>query len=318
MPYYNQRISLIIPTLNAEKYIEKLLNIIDTQTIKPDEIIVIDSASDDNTIELCKKHNNVKVIEIKREDFDHGGTRNKAIDASIGDIVLMLSQDVTPIRVDYIEKLIFPIINDNSIAACSGRQIAYPDATLREKLVRQFNYKEYSFVRDISDVEKLGIKTFSLSDCCSAYRREYIEFVGKYQTPALICSDMILTAKLIAAGYKVAYAADAAVYHSHNYTLIKQYQRNFDTGAELEINKAIFLNANPTNEGVKLAKYILRELVKKGHFIMMGLFCLDSAVRLLGYNDGKNYKKFSLNQIEKRSMNKSFWIKMGVSNNNEG
>ena len=112
MSYCDNRISLIIPTLNAEKYIEKLFNIIDAQTVKPDEIIVIDSASDDRTVELCRKHENVMVIEIRREDFDHGGTRNQAVEASSGDIVLMLSQDVTPIHEDYIEKLIHPLLID--------------------------------------------------------------------------------------------------------------------------------------------------------------------------------------------------------------
>lgn len=311
MPYYNQRISLIIPTLNAEKYIEKLLNIIDTQTIKPDEIIVIDSASDDNTIELCKKHNNVKVIEIKREDFDHGGTRNKAIDASIGDIVLMLSQDVTPIQEDYIEKLISPIINDNSIAACSGRQIAYPDATLREKLVRQFNYKDYSFVRDISDVDKLGIKAFFLSDCCSAYRREYIEFVGKYQTPALICSDMILTAKLIAAGYKIAYVAEAEVYHSHDYSLKKQYKRNFDTGVDIANNEQLFKNADATSEGIKMTKYVLWNLLKKGHLLMAAYFCIDCVVRFKAHRDGKSWRKIPKEKIVSRTTNLNYWKKIG-------
>ena len=106
MSYCNQKISLIIPTLNAEKYIDKLMGIICSQTVVPDEIIVIDSESDDATVELCRKYELIKVIEINRNDFDHGGTRNQAILASTGDIILMLSQDVMPISNNYIQNLI--------------------------------------------------------------------------------------------------------------------------------------------------------------------------------------------------------------------
>ncbi|MBQ8613474.1 MAG: glycosyltransferase, partial [Ruminiclostridium sp.] len=69
-------ISLIIPVLNAEKYIEKLLEKIFSQTVVPDEIIILDSESEDRTIDICKKYDRVRVIDIKRKDFDHGGTRH--------------------------------------------------------------------------------------------------------------------------------------------------------------------------------------------------------------------------------------------------
>ena len=252
----------------------------------------------------------VKVIEIKREEFDHGGTKNKAILASSGDIILLLSQDVLPIRSDYIEELITPLIQDERIAASSGRQIAYDSASLREKLVRQFNYKNYSFVRDKSDLSKLGIKTFFLSDCCSAYRREAIDSVGLYNEPNLICCDMILAAKLVYAGYKIAYTAEAEVYHSHDYSIVTQYKRNFDTGAEIAINGHLFGNVEIKSEGVKLVKFVLKELVKKGHFIMGIHFCVDCVARLKGHNDGIHYRRYSKEQIKKRSLNLSFWDKI--------
>ncbi len=312
MSYNGKRISLIIPTLNAEGYIDKLINIINSQTVEPDEIIVIDSESVDRTIELCQKYEKVKVIEVKRESFDHAGTRNQAIQASTGDIILMLSQDVTPIHKDYIEKLISPLLIDENIAACSGRQIAYPDATLREKLVRQFNYKSYSFIRSKTDISAMGIKTFYLSDCCSAYRRKQIDSVGMYQAPTLICSDMILAAKLIFAGYKIAYAAKAEVYHSHDYSLIKQYKRNFDIGAEIEINKALFTNVSTTQEGMKLTKYVLSELLKRGHIIMGIYFCIDCLARYIGHYDGRHYRRYNLNQVKRLSMNTNYWEKTNL------
>lgn len=305
------KISLIIPTLNAEKYIEKLLKIIYSQTVVPDEIVIIDSQSSDQTVEICMKHDIVRVIQIKQDEFDHGGTRNQAVMAAQGDIILMLSQDVTPIHNDYIEKLIHPLLEDKKIAACSGRQIAYEDASLREKLTREFNYKDVNFVRDISDLPYLGIKTYFLSDCCAAYRKKALLDCGLYEDPCLADEDMILASKLLNAGYKIAYSADAQVFHSHDYTLKKQYTRNFDIGAVMDIDSRFFGDAKAEDEGIKMVKYVLGHLLLKGHFFMAFYYCVDCAVRLKGHRDGKNWRKLSKEKLKKRTANLNYWKKIG-------
>ena len=172
------------------------------------------------------------------------GTRNQAILASSGDIILMLSQDVTPIHNDYVERLIQLLLDDEKCAACSGRQIAYDNASMREKLVREFNYKDYSFVRDRSSLKDLGIKTFFMSDSCGAYKRNCIEEVGMYDTPCLASEDMLLAAKLISAGYSIAYCAEASVFHSHDYSLKTIYKRYFDTGVVMNIEKKSLRKSN--------------------------------------------------------------------------
>ena len=72
------KISLIIPTLNAAEYLPKLIDILERQTLKADEIIVVDSQSDDETVALAKEAG-WKVLPVLRKDFDHGGTRNYAV-----------------------------------------------------------------------------------------------------------------------------------------------------------------------------------------------------------------------------------------------
>ena len=60
----DRTISVIIPTLNGAGYIDGLITRLNSQTVRPDEIVVVDSQSDDNTVELCRKHSNVRIIEI--------------------------------------------------------------------------------------------------------------------------------------------------------------------------------------------------------------------------------------------------------------
>ena len=54
-------ISVIVPTLNAGRQIDTLLTRLEQQTRKPDEIIVVDSSSEDITQEMIKRHPEYKM-----------------------------------------------------------------------------------------------------------------------------------------------------------------------------------------------------------------------------------------------------------------
>ena len=87
------RISVIIPTKDAENSLYKLLLSIKSQSLNPAEIIIVDSSSKDNTVEIaCKLGANV--IKIKEEEFDHGRARNLGASNATGDILVFMTQDV--------------------------------------------------------------------------------------------------------------------------------------------------------------------------------------------------------------------------------
>ena len=281
-----RRISVIIPALNAEKYIKTLLDALFEQTIKPDEIVVVDSESEDNTTAVCKQYSNVRIIPILRKDFDHGKTRDMALRTCDSDYVLFITQDAYPKDKYYIENLLKPFQYDEKIAISSGRQIARKDATPMEKCIRNFNYPEKSSVRSKDDLEQLGIKTFFFSDVCSAYRKDIYEKVGGFEYPIKTNEDMFFAAKIIQSGYKIAYAAEAVVVHSHNLTLKEQYQRNYIQGYEIERHKNILGNVSQNSEGVKLVKKVSAELIRNGHIISFVHFGFDCCARVLGSKMG--------------------------------
>lgn len=65
---------------------------------------------------------------------------------------------------------------------------------------------------------------------CAAYRQDIYEELGGFVKHTIFNEDMIYAAKAVEAGYAIAYAADARVVHSHNYTNGQQFHRNFDLG----------------------------------------------------------------------------------------
>ena len=279
-------ISVIIPTLNAEHEIEALLIALERQSIRPNEILVVDSASEDKTIELVQKHKKVRLLEIDRQDFNHGTTRDMALNESSGDFVCFLTQDAVPVSDDYLKRLVAPMVGDSNIALVSGRQLPKANARRFEQLVRDFNYPDTPSVRSKGDLEKFGIKTFFASDTCSAYRRTaYLECGGFDHVNTN--EDMLMAAKFIASGMKVAYEPRAEVYHSHNLTPSQQFARNRAVGFFLETHADDLMRASEIGEGGRLVKAVSSQLLREGNLVEFIAFGVDCCARLLGNRAGR-------------------------------
>jgi rhamnosyltransferase len=54
--------------------------------------------------------------------------------------------------------------------------------------------------------------------------------VGYFPADVIFGEDMYAAARLLQKGYTIAYAADACVYHSHDYTIMQEFKRYFDMG----------------------------------------------------------------------------------------
>ena len=280
-------ISVIIPTLNAERQIGPLLDALKEQSKLADEIIVVDSESDDNTLIEAKKHGASCCLSIDRNKFDHGQTRDMALRESHGDIVVFMTQDALPLNSLLIEKLVLPVETDKKVAVSTARQIPYPHASLMEKLVRTFNYPDLSCTKTKEDIPTYGIKCYFCSDVCAAYRRELYEELGGFEYPLKTNEDMFFAAKAINNGYKVAYTADAQVYHSHDFTLREQYRRNYIQGYELQRHANLLGEVSQESEGMRLVKDVSLGLLRKGRVISFIRFGIDCCARYLGNKAGR-------------------------------
>lgn len=279
-------ISVIIPTLNAEHEIDGLLIALEHQSIQPVDILIVDSASEDKTIELVRQHKRVRLLKIDRQDFNHGTTRDMALRESRGDFVCFLTQDAVPVSDDYLERLVAPMVDDSDIALVSGRQLPKADARRFEQLVRGFNYPDWPSVRSKCDLEKLGIKTFFASDACSVYRRTaYLECGGFEHVNTN--EDMLMAARFIASGLKVAYEPRAEVYHSHNLTPSQQFVRNRAVGFFLETHADDLMQASEIGEGGRLVKAVSSQLLREGDLVEFIAFGVDCCARFLGNRVGR-------------------------------
>lgn len=282
-------VGLVVPTLNAERELGSLLDAVMGQTRVPDDVLIVDSSSDDNTLRIAASYPGVRAMVIEREDFDHGGTRQLALEEVTGDFVLFLTQDAVPADEHYVENLLAPF-DEPSVGMVSGRQVAKSGARRYVQLVQEFNYPLTSNIRTKEDIERLGIKAFFASDACSAYRRSSIEAIGGIPRPCSTNEDMLAAARLLRANYSVVYAADACVLHSHNLTLREQYRRNYAVGQFLAKHIKELNVPSEVGEGMRLTKTVLRKLLDERNMREAACFCLDCTARLFGNRLGKRVR----------------------------
>lgn len=285
------KISVVVPTLNAELRLERLFNMLKAQTLQPSEIVVVDSSSNDNTAKLAADLG-ATVVTIKRREFNHGATRHRALLSTNGDYIAFLTDDAVPANKDYLKNLA-TALGDETVGMASGRQIPRSDARRFEALVRGFNYPDTSFVRSINDIERLGIRTFFASDACSIYRRTAYMQCGGFPTVETN-EDMLMAAKMIQSGWKIAYEANAEVIHSHNLTPLEQYRRNKAVGRFLEERRSDLMNASELGEGMKLVHSVGKTLFEERRFMELASFGIDCIARLAGNRVGRREARKSL------------------------
>ena len=181
-------VSVIIPTMNAGDALGRLLDALDAQTQKPDEILIVDSESTDGAPQRAAERSRVRLETVKRASFDHGGTRDWALRRTSGEFVIFMTQDALPADVHSVERLLAPFA-DARVAMAGGRQIAREDARPAEKLMRENSYPKESRVWDASDIPRMGMRAYLISDVFAAYRRSAYLQAGGFDHPILWAAD---------------------------------------------------------------------------------------------------------------------------------
>jgi len=278
------RALLVCPTLNPGALFDDWLKAFNEQTEKPIMSLIIDSASDDGTIEKAKKMGFIVSV-INRGEFNHGGTRQKAIDENENfDYVIYLTQDAILFDSQSLSKLLAEF-DDPNIAAVCGRQLPRKQAGVIEAHARLYNYTDVSTVNSLSDASEKGLKAAFMSNSFAAYRVSSLKEVGGFPKNVIFGEDMYVAAKMILNNYNVAYASDACVYHSHGYSITQEVKRYFDMGVfharEPWIRKEF---GSTESEGIKFVfsefKYLVNHAIWKIPEAMLRTLCRYGGFRL--------------------------------------
>lgn len=138
-----ERISVVVPIYNVEKYLEKCLDSILEQTYKNLEIILVDDGSPDKCGEICEKYHqkDERIIVIHQENKGLSGARNTGLEKSTGKYICFIDSD------DYINKNMIEILYNNlietnsDISICGFKQVNENDKIKRNNNLIEKNIK---------------------------------------------------------------------------------------------------------------------------------------------------------------------------------
>ena len=229
----SEKISLYIPAYNAEKTIEFSINSILEQTVKIDEIIVVNDSSIDDTVQIVKKYSEIKIINNEK-NFGLGFNRNKAILESKNEIIANIDSDVV-LEKNWAE-ILLDKLGQNKIGMCGGN--------MKEKLINNsFNMwraKYYSQNWGNKDI----LNPPFLFGCNSMQYKSIWKEIGGYDEELFTNGEDINYSKKINAStnFNLFYSSDAMCYHLQDdnlNTLTKRVWRYHSFG--YKIKKVSFL-----------------------------------------------------------------------------
>ena len=299
-------VDVLIPVYRPDGKLTELLKRLKMQNYPIHRVILMNTEEKHFPAELTGIWDRVEVYHLAKEEFDHGGTRDRGVRMSTADLVVCMTQDAMPADETLIEELVKPF-DDPEVWAAYARQLPNEKCREVEKYTRSFNYPEQSMVKTKEDLDRLGIKTFFCSNVCAAWRREKYLELGGFVKHTIFNEDMILAGTMIKQGGKIAYCAKAKVIHSHNYSAFQQFHRNFDLAVSQTMYPEVFGGIRSESEGIKLVKKSLSYCIKIGKPWLMIQVVTQSAGKLLGYKMGQRYRSLPMWLILRCTMSPSFW-----------
>jgi rhamnosyltransferase len=299
------RIGVIIPTLNAGDDWPKMISPL-LQSVSPQDVLIIDSSSTDGTVALANSAG-FQVCSVARKDFNHGATRQfGATMLPHADILVYLTQDAVLHDASAVEHLLAAFL-DPDVAAAYGRQLPRPQAEPIEAHARLFNYPDQSQVKSLESRERLGLKTIFISNSFAGYRRSMLMEAGGFPADVIFGEDTVTAGKLLLKGWKIAYVAEAKVYHSHSYSWRQEFRRYFDIGV-LHSRESWLLEeyGRASSEGKRFVLSELKYLWPR-HAALIPSAIARTFIKLTGYKLGRLEKRLNRPLRRSFSMHPAFW-----------
>ena len=220
-------VSVVIPVLNAQPWLADLLGaLMAQQPSPPREIILVDSGSTDGTLAEAARWPSVRVIPIAR--FTHGGARNLGARQAGGEVLFLLTQDARPADKHTMARLL-AALDQPGVVAAYARQVPRPDAHPMEQFFLADRFPAGPpVVRRAVPGRPLLVGDVFFSNVAAVIRRAAL-LAHPFDETLIMSEDQQFSRDVLRAGHAVAYAPEAVVVHSHNYSLGVCLRRYFDS-----------------------------------------------------------------------------------------
>jgi rhamnosyltransferase len=198
-----RRVSAVIRAYNEAAHIGRLLEGLRQQTLTPDEIIVVDSGSTDETVAIARAAG-CSIVHIAKSEFSFGRALNRGCAAASGDILLFASAHVYPVYNTYLEHIVGAFTRDG-VAIAYGRQVGDERTKFSESRVMLKWFPN----------QNIWDQGHPFSNNANAAVLKSVWEESPYDESLTGLEDLDFAQKALARGHKVSYVADAPVVHVH-------------------------------------------------------------------------------------------------------
>lgn len=291
-------VSVVIPNYNGKHFLEECLNSLKVQTYKKFEIIVVDNASSDGSVEFIKTFDpSVRLIELNT-NTGFSPAVNVGIKEAKGDYIFLLNND-TVSEPNVIEKLVGFIESDDKIFSVNSKMIQFNNRTLIDDAGDEYNLFGWAYKRGYNQRKNRHNKYTRVFSCCggaSLYRKSVFDEIGYFDEAFFAyLEDVDVGYRANCYGYKNYYCPEAVVYHIISGTTGNK-KTEFKTKLSARNNTYLIYKNMPT-----------LQLIINMPFIIIG--CVIKGLFFYKYGFHKIYFKESFKAIfEFKNLNKTKFI----------
>lgn len=302
-------ISVVIPVKNGGADLERCLDGIAAQAIDEQvEVVVVDSGSSDGSVELAHDRG-VVLKEIAPEDFSHGAARNLGARLASGETLVFISQDAHPEDERWLRRLVAPLRTERDVAGVYGRQLPHEGAHPPEEYFLDFLYGPTRRRQSADRRSALSMETTLFSNVNAAMPKAIWERFP-FVEDIIMSEDQDWSRRVLLAGFTVAYEPEAAVRHSHNYTLAGAFRRFFDSGASAD--RAYLAGERESERVLRAAalRYARGELAwlwRTGRRRWIPYAIVYEGIKLVGLVLGANHRRLPTRLKRRLSAMPDFW-----------
>ena len=197
-------VSIVIRALNEAEHLPALFSGLVHQNRQPDEVILVDSGSVDDTAAIARAHG-AEIVSIAPMDFSFGRALNRGCAKATGDVIVIVSAHVYPLDEKWLDALVAPF-EDEHVGLVYGGQTGDSRSHFSElELLRKW-------FPDVSDDDQQT--PFCNNANCAVRAAAWRDL--PYDETLTGLEDLDWAKRALAAGWRLVYRADARIAHVHN------------------------------------------------------------------------------------------------------
>lgn len=209
-------VSVVIPNYNGEKYIKNCLISLFNQSLRPDEIIIVDNNSSDKSVEIIEEFKEKVTLVKLNTNKGFSVAVNEGIKRAKSEFVALLNND-TELDKEWLQQLYLAINKDENIFSCCSKMLRYDNRNIIDDVGDEYNILGWATkTGDGKNSSDYVEDRYIFSSCAGAaiYRRKIFDEIGLFDENFFAYyEDVDISYRANIYGYKNLFASKAIVYH---------------------------------------------------------------------------------------------------------